>query len=778
MKFTPGDFFSVTKENGIVSNQILHITEDDKGHIIIGTTEGVSKLKFKNELIHDVVNLTEEDGLIFHEVKYVYRDKHSYYWYGTSSGISIFKKNTHFRNIEIEDGLVDADVNIIKEINENEIWIGTSDGLSVLTIEDRSTMEFDIKSFSYSSGLGGVKVTFIEKDKDGNVWVGFSNGEINIFRQGRIIKPEQELILKNINTGFVDSKNNIWLGTEGKGLVKVEYDSDNKRIDSKRYKIDDGLISNFIYSITESKSGNIWIGSEKGVSKIVLDEKGEIKYVRSYDSEDGFYGLENNVNSILSDQNGNLWFGTVRGVMYLLSRHEDGIKKEAKLYINQIESNDFYYDWFDHGNTSGLFKVPTELNIPYLDNFIEIHFTGLYLSNPNDIEYSWRIKGKDKWSTFSKKDFIHFTNLNPGEYTVQIRSKTPENVISAEPLEFTFVIIEPFYMNIWFRIFIGLGIIGLGYLIYRWRVRKLKRQKEELELVVENRTQEISNQNEQLSVKNKEITDSINYAKRIQDTIIPSEERVKSLLGSESFVLFKPKDIVSGDFYWIREVDENTVIFSVADCTGHGVPGAMVSLVGANALHKAVGEFKIYKPSEILDRVNVLLNEAFSSEGKSVADGMDIAICKVTKKEGKTFLEYSGGNNPLWVFNPKRTSIPEKGVPINNADDEQVGFAIKPNKFGVGKFYANESFTNHELELFNDDEIIIFTDGYADQFGGTTISQKPMGKKFKYSRLKHLLAEIHHEHLDYQRDYLDKSIEDWRGDLEQVDDICMMGVKI
>lgn len=778
MEFSRSNFFSINKAHGILSDQIAHIIRDKEGHIILATNEGISKLTLKNKFIVKNTNITVKEGLPFPETKFVYKDSKGFYWYATNGGISIFNGNEHLLNILMKDGLVDSEVNLIKEINKDEIWIGTANGISIIKKIDLLNKEFEISNLTKADGLNGTVVTFIEKDKNGRIWMGYAEGEINIFEKGQLIKPDQGKDIYHINTGFIDSKNNVWIGTEGKGLLRVTYDSKSREIQTTKYTTADGILSNFIYSIAESKTEKIWIGTEKGACKITLNEEGEIEYARSYATEEGFFGLECNVNSILCDEEGNMWFGTVRGLMFLLSAFENGSKLEAPIHITSIEGTDYSYNWLDESKKHSYLMPPGDIRIPYKDNFLEINFTSVYLSNPKKIEYSWKFSNETEWSEFSTRNYIHFTNLMPGNYTIQIRSKTPENIISSIPTEISFIVIEPFYMNFWFRVFIVLCVVGIGYLIYRWRVSTLKKQKIELELIVENRTEEISNQNEQLSVKNKEITDSINYAKRIQDTVIPSEERMKSLLGQDCFVLFKPKDIVSGDFYWIREIDENTVIFCVADCTGHGVPGAMVSLVGVTALNKAVGEFKLYKPSEILNKVNILLNEAFSSQGKSVSDGMDIAICKITKAKETTLLEFSGGNNPLWVFNPKRTSVPDSAIPLLDEGHTQIGFTIKPNKFGLGKDFQNESFTNHEMELLNGDEIVIFTDGYADQFGGNSSDNKPMGKKFKYSRLKEVLSSMHHEHLDVQKEFLDKTIEEWRGELEQVDDICMVGLKI
>ncbi len=273
------------------------------------------------------------------------------------------------------------------------------------------------------------------------------------------------------------------------------------------------------------------------------------------------------------------------------------------------------------------------------------------------------------------------------------------------------------------------------------RTQEVVRQKEEIE-----------HQSERLEVLYKDITASIRYAKRLQDSILPQHEYIKSLL-PESFVLFKPKDIVSGDFYWVQDAKDK-VLFSAVDCTGHGVPGAFMSLIGANALTRIVGENGVEKPSVILDELNRLSSEALnkSTEGNEVRDGMDAAICSFDKKTNK--LEYSGANNPLYL--------------IRNNEVVQ----IKPDKFAIASFAPNsKNYTNHEVQIEKGDVIYLFSDGYADQFGGER------GKKFMYKRFRSLLLEIKDKSPIEQKSILNATIEDWRGVHEQVDDILIIGVK-
>ncbi len=271
---------------------------------------------------------------------------------------------------------------------------------------------------------------------------------------------------------------------------------------------------------------------------------------------------------------------------------------------------------------------------------------------------------------------------------------------------------------------------------------------------IEEQKEQIQIQHAQLEYKNKEITDSIKYAKHLQLAILPPDNLVNKLL-PDSFVLYKPKDIVSGDFYWIEEWG-GKILVAAADCTGHGVPGAFMSIVGNNLLQQAVNVFGLIKPSLILNNVNKNISRMLhqSEESSSVKDGMDIALISIDKKSN--ILEYAGAYNPMWI--------------INNGSVKE----IIADKHPVGAFVGEElkQFTNHEIQLNKGDIVYIFTDGYADQFGG------PKGKKFKYKQLQELLLSMNHLPMKEQKELLDKKIEDWKGSLEQIDDILLMGIRI
>jgi tetratricopeptide (TPR) repeat protein len=279
-------------------------------------------------------------------------------------------------------------------------------------------------------------------------------------------------------------------------------------------------------------------------------------------------------------------------------------------------------------------------------------------------------------------------------------------------------------------------VLVFSFFIYR-SLRITKKQKHIIE-----------EQKHLVEEKNKEITDSIRYAKRIQNAILPPDKVVKESL-KESFILYLPKDIVAGDFYWL-ENKNNTVLFAAADCTGHGVPGAMVSVICNNGLNRSVREHGITEPGKILDKTREIVLAEFEKSEEDVKDGMDISLCALNGNH----LQWAGANNPLWI--------------IRNG--ELLEYA--PNKQPIGKVDNPAPFTTHYIELQQGDKLYIFSDGFADQFGGEK------GKKFKAANLKKLLLSIQHESMEQQKTILQQTFNQWKANLEQVDDVLVMGVSV
>jgi len=255
-----------------------------------------------------------------------------------------------------------------------------------------------------------------------------------------------------------------------------------------------------------------------------------------------------------------------------------------------------------------------------------------------------------------------------------------------------------------------------------------------------------------LELRDKDMTDSLIYAQRIQEALLPSEDYFRKYF-KDSFVLFRPKDIVSGDFYWIDEKEEKIFVVA-ADCTGHGVPGALMSVIGLEIIDKTINEDNIENPSAILSVMNKGLEKTFSREkniGTIIRDGMDIGLCVIDKKKKK--IEYAGAFFPLYLIR----------------DDSLI--EIKGDKIIIGMNPEGLSYTRHEFDLRKDDIIYIFSDGYVDQFGGTE------NKKFMYRRFRYLLLTIHRFPVNDQKSILEENIKTWMNGNSQIDDIMVIGFK-
>lgn len=320
-------------------------------------------------------------------------------------------------------------------------------------------------------------------------------------------------------------------------------------------------------------------------------------------------------------------------------------------------------------------------------------------------------------------------------------------------------------------IMLVLVLLFTAVVIKRLRItRKQKNIIQEQKQEVETKKDEVDHAYKQLAEKNNEIMDSINYAKRIQSAILPSEKIVKECL-KDYFILYKPKDIVAGDFYWMEQKD-NRVLFAAADCTGHGVPGAMVSVICNNGLKRSVREYGLTDPGQILDKTREIVIEEFEKSEEEVSDGMDIALCSL---EGN-ILQYAGAHNPLWIIRngeilETETNISEKISVVLDKENACSLIIAKADKQPIGKFDNILPYTTHTFELQKGDTIYLFSDGFVDQFGGEK------GKKFKAKNFKNLLFSIQNEPMDKQFQLIDETFEKWRANLEQVDDVCVIGVK-
>ncbi len=460
--------------------------------------------------------------------------------------------------------------------------------------------------------------------------------------------------------------------------------------------------------------------------------------------------------NVYTEPNGIIWIATNKG-LYSFNLTQNIKKTKILTYISKLKINVndsiIYFDSL---------KKDQILSFDYKYNNLTFYFYMPYYVEEGYTEYSYKLEGFDnQWSTWSYETKAIYTNITEGEYTFWVKAR---NIYLEEsiPAKITIIIHPPWYRTIWAYISYVILAIMMIVIIIKLYTRKLEADKRRLEKIVEERTQEIVRQkneieekNKVIEQKNKDITDSIYYAKRIQDSILPPLS-VLDNCNVEVGIYYKPKDIVSGDFYFIRNLRHyNILIIAAADCTGHGVPGAFMSMLGASLLSEMITKPEIQHTDQVLNELRDGIINSLNQEGKigETRDGMDIALIALDYKNYK--LEFSGANNPLYF--------------IRNGDLIEY----KADKMPVGLYERNnELFSRHELDVKTGDVLYIFSDGFADQFGGDK------GKKYLYKRFKEFLLSIHHLPMKDQVSQLNQEALSWRGEIEQIDDQLVIGIRI
>lgn len=742
--------FNLYKKNTqfpIVDNDITAVLYYDEDMIFIGSRS--SGLSLFNRKDNSIKNYTSAQGNIEDNKIYaISRTSLGTVLIGTEKGVSVFEDGrwkSFLTKFPCKNGAVlhNKRITVILEDSHRNLWFGSNQGLYKYLVDEKRIVEF-YHDYNNITTLSSNNVNTIFEDSKGNIWIGTSYG-LNRY-ESDIEMFERKMYEKNSNQGLShntiysiveDDEGFIWIGT-GAGLDKFDYSNGIFSYINEK----DGLPNNQIYSVVKNQS-NLWISTNKGIAMLSLGDT----VIRSYDVVDGLQGYEFNPNSASVSPEGEIFFGGIDG---LNSFFPDSIKNNSivpKILITSLKvySND--------AKSVFLIEGKDELILPSDSHTFTIEFAALEYTQPLQNSYEYFMEGLDnEWLYIGNRNFASFSNIPSGSYTFQVRGTNNDQVWNMEGAQLKIVIETPLWKNKWAIIIYILSIALLIYLYIEYRTRTL-RVANKILIDKQEAAQEIAKQKEELIIKNKNIMDSITYAKRIQWAIMPSRAKFKYLI-PQSFILYKPKDIVSGDFYWITEIDEKIFIAAV-DCTGHGVPGAFMSIIGYDLLRNITKERKIHKPAEVLDYINKALIELLTKnvmEDDEVKDGMDIALCVFHKTKG--IVEFAGAFNPLYLIRNNKI------------------MTIKGDRFsvGLGNEHIEETFKNHVLKLQQGDKLYIFSDGYADQFGG------PNGKKMKYRRFRHLLLSIHNLSFPQQMEYLDQHFDSWRGQLEQVDDILVLGM--
>jgi len=783
LKIQSGKRKYLTEKEGLISNNISAVFEDYEGNIWAGGFAG-SACILKSEAF---VTYGEKEGLKQKNTTCITSDNHGNLVVGTLNGLFIFNQ-TSSSFTEVPE-LTKSNITSVFCDSRGMIWAGTN-FLGMYCIGHKQqgyVVDHIIKR------LGDYEYPLIVKtceDKKGNIWMGSFNAGLFCIRADHTIShydTTNGLSSNSITTLLLDKGQNLWIATASKGLMKYDgirftyYTTKNglpengvyalaedkaevlyagsptsgftsiTRGGINSYSEKDGLGSNSVYALLCDGQSRIWIGTNKGLERMETrkDSNSTTLEFRKYNDQQGFSGSMINSEALYKDVLGNIWLGTPDGLFRYTPSLDYPNTVPPKIDLSDIKLFNETVNWKTlTDKTDARTGLPVNPDISFRNNYISFQFRAFTTGIPL---YRYKLEGlDDRWSPAREFNEAVYPSIPPGTYTLKVVACNNDGVWTPQPLTFSFRILPPWYRTwVFYGICLLLLLVGI-FAFISFRTRKLRKEKEILEKTVTERTAEVVKQKQEIEHKNHEITDSINYAKRLQTAILPPDKLIKESL-PDSFILFKPKDIVSGDFYWMEQVGDK-VLFAAVDCTGHGVPGAMVSVIGHNSLNRTVKEFGLTQPAAILDKLTQLVEETFSKSESEVKDGMDISLCCLNLSTHT--LEWAGANNPLWVWTEGKME------------------EFKADKQPIGKFDYRKPFTNHTISLKQGDTIYIYTDGYADQFGG------PKGKKFKYKQLEDVIRGMTILNMQEQCITLNLAYEEWKGELEQIDDVCVIGVRV
>jgi len=755
------------QSNGLGSVNIRQVYEDREGNIWVGTYgDGLAALfdeafvfyNYEAELgtyiysvladgedywlggenrIMKMVSGVDKDrefygpsnGIPHDKITALYKDINNNLWIGTA-GSGLFRMNlktkTAARYYSSENSLENT-INAIAGL-KNIIWVGTNNG--VLEIEINTGA---IRQYSTNDGLPHNKISDVFVDSRGTAWIATrANGLYSIN------STAEHIITGSFILEFVsiteDDEGYLWAATDNDGVFKFIPETDSLDY----FDTHNGLKSGSCYSILNDGRGNIWVGHRLGMSVINV-ESGKIL---TYGTESGITG-DCNLNASTVTSEGIILFGSSEGLITFNTKQERKNLTPPFLNIASVLINDNEYD----------FSRPIVL--PYGIYKLRVDFIGLNYRSPDRVTYQFKLDGYDDWSEPTVIPYIQYSRIEDGDYTFMLKACNSEGVCNETPVHFSLKVKLPIWKTWWFIGLSVLIVIFSVYIIIKYRERKQKQFQEMLQKKLDERTREVVMQKEVIEIKNKDITDSINYAQRIQASILPPISKLQETF-TGSFVFYQPRDIVSGDFYWYEKFDNDRFMIVCADSTGHGVPGAFMSMIGTTLIKDICSRPEVGSPADLLKTLDKEIMSALNQniEAERSNDGMDIIVAEIDLK--KRTLKVASAMRPMIIYK----------------DGEQV--YIRGSRSSVGGQYEVEEkeFDSQDFTLSKGDKVYMFSDGYPDQFGG------PLGRKFKMVRLKNMLRDIHDKPMEEQYNYIKSNFELWKEDAEQVDDVLFMGIEL
>ena len=710
-------------------NNIIYVNSLENEYFL-GTPEGYYLFDLKNFKTKQFINLIQRTGN--KGIASYYIDNENNIWIGTKgNGLYLSNSAGSVRQV-YRSG--DSGGDYIKDIviDKENIWLATLNGVLIIDKKSGNVAE----TFNIDNGLPHNSINQLFLTGKGESYIATESDRLyKIIPDSGIIADDRRMTGNPLNRilSISQSKDGvIWAATDGNGIFGSYKDS---IVSVSR---SNGLISNYCYSILMDSRDLIWIGHQRGFSRY-----NPVTGTVNVFGIDFAHNGDCNPDGMYESSDGKVLIGTTEGlVIYDRSKDKSDISPPIN-NINFVQINDMIYPYQE------------SYSLPYKNRYtFKVSFVGIYFSDPEKVYYSTFLENYDNdWTRFSPAREVPYS-LGDGRYKFNLISVNEDGLSEETPVSFEIVIQQPIWRTWWGILSIIAIIAGVIIVIVREREKAQRKVKEYLEKELEARTRVMMKQKGEIELQNIEITDSINYAKRIQTSILPDINKLKEYF-RDAFILFHPRDIVSGDFFWFDKLDNDRFVLACADSTGHGVPGAFMSIIGSTLLQDIVSRQRISRPSEIL---SLLDKQIFSTLNQNIElgvsnDGMDIVICEFNMKT--RYVRFASAMRPVIIV----------------MDGES--HYIKGNRSSVGgESVIDKYFDDQEYYLKEGDSIYMFSDGLPDQFGGVD------GKKMKIARLKNLIETNASFSMNEQQDAILKFYHDWKGNLDQVDDILMMGVRI
>jgi ligand-binding sensor domain-containing protein/serine phosphatase RsbU (regulator of sigma subunit) len=751
-----GDRFQIlTSRAARMPSNVTSVFQDRRGELWLGSDSGLTRLSSQSDgSLRTRRYLTGRRSVL---VSGVAEDRSGLLWISTQ-GEGIYRLNPitdRLDQFSMDQGLPERAVACVVLDSTGSIWIGTLGG-GVARIEPSAEPRLKIRTFSSSDGLAGDYILSITPSRDRKgIWVATAGNGISRFEAGKWTTIGKAQGLTDLQVLMVqeDAQMNPYALTVETGVFFL----------SRSAK---GFAANHLTTFSDEEGAQPHSLAVDAQGHLVLPDDRrmgvyapKLKSLLVYDAENGLRDFSPNENAIFTDRYGVIWIGTHTGLVRYNPAALSPSLAAPEVFFTRFEVN------------QQVTSLVPDTSLSPSQNSLNFYFVAANLSNPQKVFYSYRLGNSSDttWTPPSRNPFISLPGMRPGEYVLEVRASTQPGIYSAKPARFPFTINPPFYATWWFWPLIIVIVGASGFAYFRDRERRIKEENLRLERKVQERTaevvrqkDEISEKSEQISLafkeieeKNHEITESIQYARRIQQSILPDVHLLRETFADVG-VFYRARDIVSGDFYWYAQSAGKTYLAAV-DCTGHGVPGAFMSVMAYNLINQTIKDHPGVSPDKFLHYLEESLGEALmlkkdGEAGSQTNDGMDIALIMIDP--ASQTLGFAGAMRPLYY--------------IRDGELQELRGA----RFPIGGTqYGEKVFELHTVPIQKGDVYYITSDGLVDQFGG------PNGRKFTPTKLKKILLEVKDAPLAEQALKVEQTLEEWMVGFEQLDDLMLVGVR-